>query len=78
MTKDELIDQLKRLCDEEEHAIPIYTRHLESTFFLSNFKAGVQQKIRDMLLTLALDSEVHARMFEAAIKRVKESDRHVY
>ncbi|MBU9889951.1 MAG: hypothetical protein KTQ49_08815 [Candidatus Omnitrophica bacterium] len=72
MTKDELIARLTRLSQEEEHAIPIYTKHLDSTFFLSGFRPEVQKQIRDMLLTLALESEVHARMFEGLIKRVRE------
>lgn len=78
MTKEELIGRLKVLCDEEEHAIPIYTRHIESTFFLSTLKPKVQKEIRERLLTLALESEVHARMFEAAISYVKGSGRDVY
>jgi rubrerythrin len=78
MNKNELIAALQKLCDEEEHAIPIYTKHLESTFFLSDFKPEIQSEIREMLLTLALESEVHARMFQAALKKVRESERDVY
>lgn len=78
MTKEELIFQLQKLCDEEEHAIPIYTKHLDSTFFLSGFKPKVQKEIRELLLTLALESEVHARMFEGMIKMIQESERNVY
>lgn len=78
MTKEELIDRLKKLCDEEEHAIPLYSKHIESTLFLSGFGPEVKKEIEDMLLTLSLESEVHARMFDAMVKRVKESGRDVY
>lgn len=78
MTRDELIAQLKQLRNEEELAIPIYAQHLESTFFLSSVKPEAQKEIKEMLLTLAMESEVHARMFEDVIKKVKDSDRDVY
>lgn len=78
MTKDELIARLKQLKSEEELAIPIYTKHLESTFFLSRIKPEAQAEIKEMLLVLAMESEVHARMFDGAIKKVQESERDVY
>jgi rubrerythrin len=78
ITKDELISQLRQLHNEEELAIPIYTKHLESTFFLSDIKPEARDEIKSMLLTLAMESEVHARMFEGLIKKVKESPRDVY
>lgn len=76
--KDDLIAQLKQLRSEEELAIPIYSKHLESTFFLSHIKPAAQEEIKSMLLTLALESEVHARMFEALIKKVEGSKQDVY
>jgi len=78
MRKDELIGRLKKLCNEEELAIPIYAKHLESAFFLSRIEPQAQIAIKEMLLSLAMESEVHARIFEAAIKKVRESDRDVY
>jgi rubrerythrin len=78
MTKSELIAQLKDLHNEEELAIPIYTKHLESTFFLSHIEPGTRKEIEEMLLTLAMESEVHARIFEAMIKKIQESERNVY
>ncbi len=78
MTKSELIARFKKLHNEEELAIPIYTKHLENTFFLSHLKPEVRKDIEEKLLTLAMESEVHARMFEAVIKRIQESKRDVY
>lgn len=78
MTKDALIARLRQLDNEEELAIPIYTKHLESTFFLSRIKPKVKEEIKGMLLTLAMESEVHARILDATIKKVQESGRNVY
>ena len=78
MTKDALIARLKQLHHDEELAMPIYTKHLESTFFLSHIKPEAQKEIKSMLLALATESKEHARMFEAIIKKVKESGRDVY
>lgn len=70
--------RLKKLSYEEEHAIPLYTQHLESTFFLSAFGPELQKEIRETLLTLVLESEVHARTLQAAMKKITESERDVY
>ena len=78
MTKEELIGQLRELHNQEELAILIYTKHLESTFFLSQIPPAGQKEIKDILLTLAMESEVHARMFEATIKQIQGSERNVY
>ncbi len=78
MTREELKTRLRQLRDEEERAIPIYVQHLESTFFLSSFKPEAQKKIKAMLRTLAVESEGHARMFEALLKKVEEPGRDVY
>jgi hypothetical protein len=78
MTKDELIARLKQLRSEEELAILVYTKHLESTFFFSRIKAEDREEITKTLLTLAMESEVHARMFEGAIQKLRDSERDVY
>jgi hypothetical protein len=78
MTKNELITRLKDLHNEEEMAIPIYTKHLESALFLSHIKPDARREIEEMLLTLAMESEMHAKMFEAAIKKIQESKLDVY
>lgn len=78
MKKDELLAVLKSLADVEEHAVLIYTKHLESTFFLSNFQPAIQKDIKEMLLTLALESEVHGRIFDSMMQKIKESAQDVY
>ena len=78
MTQEELISRLKQLQNEEEKAILLYIEHLESTFFLSEFSPEAQTEIKEMLLTLALESEVHGRIFEATIKKIRGSEQNVY
>lgn len=78
ITKDGLIARLNQLYDEEKSAILIYTKHLENTFPLPRIKPEAQEEIKSMLLTLIMESEVHARTFESIIKEVKESARDVY
>lgn len=78
MTKEDLIHRLKWLRNEEEKAILLYTKHLETTLFLSTFPPETQTEIKEMLLTLAMESEVHARMFESTAKKIQESSQDVY
>lgn len=76
--KEELIARLKQLQSEEEKAIPIYAKHLEKTSFLSHLKPDAQKEIKSILLTLASESEGHAKVFETIIKKVTGSEQDVY
>lgn len=78
MTKNELVAVLKKLRDEEELAVPIYTEHLTSTFFLSGFEPEVQKKLKEMLSVLAKESEGHAKIFEDMTRKIQESPQDVY
>ncbi|UCH12445.1 MAG: hypothetical protein JSW18_00410 [Candidatus Omnitrophota bacterium] len=76
--KEELLKLLSRCLDAEEKGIPIYSRHLGNTLFLSDFKKEEQKKVRDTLETLKTDSETHKTIFEDLIKRIKGSTKDVY
>lgn len=78
MTKDELIGLFQKCLNEEERAIPLYTKHLENTFFLSDFKPEVRTRVKELLLLLKRESEFHARTYAGLIETVKESDKNVY
>jgi len=78
MTKEELLVMLKRGLDEEERAIPLYTKHLGTTLFLSEFKPEAQAKIKELLLLLRKESEIHAKVYEGLLKSVKEAQQDVY
>lgn len=76
--KDELLVFLKKLRDQEERAIPIYTEHLNSAFFLSEFSKKIQNKLKETLLILNVDSRRHAQVFNEMIDRIQGSDQNVY
>lgn len=78
MKKEELLAALKKLNAEEELAIPIYTQHLDSTFFLSGFAPEVQEKIKGTLLILSKESEGHAKVFKDMIQKIEGSNQDVY
>ncbi|TAK95730.1 hypothetical protein EPO05_03490 [Patescibacteria group bacterium] len=59
-----LIDEATKY---EELAIPIYSSHLRSTFFLSGLDAKKQKTIQESLQTLARESEGHIVL----LKRVR-------
>lgn len=69
---------LQRGLDEEERAIPLYAKHLDTTLFLSGFKPEVQTRVKELLLLLKKESEFHARVYHQLLKGVKGSHRDVY
>jgi len=77
MTKDELISKLKKLTEQEESATPVYTQHLDNTFFLYGLTPEVQEEIRGILLALVQDSESHAGMLRTAIQLAQGPNHHV-
>jgi rubrerythrin len=78
ISKKDLIDSLKQSLYAEEKAIPIYTRHLDSTLFLSGFSKGLQKKIKNTLLILKSESERHEQIFKALLEKVEKSQNDVY
>jgi hypothetical protein len=78
MTKEELLALLKRGLDEEEKAIPLYTKHLGTTLFLSEFKPEAQVKIKELLLLLKKESESHAEVYKGLLKSVDGAQQDVY
>jgi rubrerythrin len=76
--KDDLLASLKESLNTEERAIPIYTRHLNSTLFFSGFSKELQKKIKDTLLTLKSESQRHEQVFKALIEKVEKSQKDVY
>jgi rubrerythrin len=76
--KEDLLASLKESLNTEERAIPIYTRHLNSTLFLSGFSKDLQEKIKNTLLTLKSESQRHEQIFKALIERLERSQKDVY
>ncbi|MFA7255529.1 MAG: hypothetical protein WC133_05480 [Candidatus Omnitrophota bacterium] len=78
MTKEELLVMLRRGLNEEEKAIPLYTKHLGATLFLSGFKPELQVRVKELLLLLKKESESHAKVYGELIASVKEARQDVY
>jgi rubrerythrin len=76
--KEDLIGSLREGLNAEERAIPIYTRHLQNTLFLSGLDKDFSEKIRNTLLRLAEESIQHERIFKALIKHIEGSAKDVY
>lgn len=78
MTKEELLVMLQRALDEEENAIPLYTKHLSTTLFLSDFPPEARVRIKELLLLLKKESESHAQVYDRLLKGVRGSHQDVY
>lgn len=78
ITKDKLLHSLKKSLQTEEMAIPVYTKHLESTVFLSGLTQEEEKKIEEVLLMLGKESEIHKKVFQSLIQEVEKSSQHVY
>ena len=78
MRKQELLDALNECFRTEESAIPLYTKHINSTLFLSDFSGQDKKEIIDVLKILLDESSMHAKVFKGLMAKVKESDQDVY
>jgi thiamine phosphate synthase YjbQ (UPF0047 family) len=78
MTKEKLLNLLNESVKVEESALPLYTRHLSSTLFLSDFDADEQRHILRILQTLESESKGHRRTLLSLIDKIKEDDKDVY
>lgn len=78
ITKEALVGLLEEAYKTEESAIPLYTKHIGSTLFLSGLEEEKQQRIRQILNRLECESENHSRKFQYLINQVKKRAKDVY
>lgn len=78
LKKHELITLLEESLKTEESAIPLYTKHVRSTLFLSDLPVKNKNRIDEILKELNTQSLGHAIMFQQIIDTVKGDDRDVY
>ncbi|MDD5064103.1 MAG: hypothetical protein PHQ35_05005 [Phycisphaerae bacterium] len=78
MTKEKLLNLLGESLKAEESALPLYTKHLSSTLFLSNFDADEQQHVKRILQTLENESKGHYHTLRCLIDKIKEEKKDVY
>ncbi len=76
--KEELLKSLKEAEVLEEKSIPVYTKHLDSTLFLSGFSKEEQEELKKVLLILKKGSEEHREIYEDLINKIRESAKDVY
>jgi hypothetical protein len=77
-TKQEFLDFLNEALKTEESYLPLYTRHISSTLFLSGFEQEQKDRIRRILMTLHKESTEHAETFKRRIQTVEAGDKNVY
>jgi rubrerythrin len=71
--KQKLLKAMEYALNTEERAIPLYSRHIVNTLFLSGLRPEDQERVREVLDRLRKDSTKHKNMYEFMIKKVKES-----
>ena len=78
MTKERLLNLLGESLKAEEIALPLYTRHIGSTLFLSGFEAAKQDRIIQILGILHDESDEHRQTLQRLIDKVQNEDKDVY
>lgn len=78
MTKQELLNLLQEAVKTEESAIPLYTKHISSTLFLSGFDEGAKERIRQILEKLYRESTGHSKIYKKLIDRIQGENQDVY
>lgn len=78
MTKIAFINALKQSLRTEESAVSLYTKHVNSTLFLSNMSKETKEKINSILEILRKESQGHAVRFQKLIHLVEEGQKDVY
>jgi len=76
--KEELLEKLKFAVKTEESAIPVYTKHISDTLFLSEFGEAEKKAIVGILETLSSDSQRHAALYKSFVDGVERSNKNVY
>ncbi|MBN1457055.1 MAG: hypothetical protein JW912_04300 [Sedimentisphaerales bacterium] len=78
LKKEELISSLQEALRTEEAAIPLYTKFVGSTLFLSGFSEENISRIERILHELNKDSCQHAAKFERLISQIENGDKDAY
>jgi len=78
MTKERLLKLLGDSLKAEESALPLYTKHISSTLFLSGFEAAKQKQIRRILGILQDESNEHYQTLRWLIDNTRNEDKDVY
>jgi len=77
-SKQEIIKMVDECVKVEESVIPLYSKHIENTVFLSGFDKGSASEVRRILDRVKTDSEKHKVIFDGLLTKIKESSKDVY
>jgi hypothetical protein len=77
-TKEELLQYIDEGIRMEEGVIPMYTKHITSTLFLSGFKDKTRDEVEAILTRLGEDSTKHRKALELLRQEIEESEDDVY
>lgn len=78
MTKERLLSLLDESLKAEESALPLYTKHISSTLFLSGFEAAAKDRIAQILGILQEETSKHYKALRYLIEKVQNEDKDVY
>jgi len=78
ITKEELLSLMETASKAEGTTMPLYTKHINSTLFLSRFDEEEKERIQKILLRLNSESTDHAKIFKQLINQIKNGSADVY
>jgi rubrerythrin len=76
--KKKLLKMLEEAVTLEDHAIPIYTRHLKTALFWSGLPAHEREQLRIQLGILLKESERHSKLLGEMRRKIQEDPRDVF
>ncbi len=78
MNKEEFIKMLEEGIKIEENLIPLYSKHITNTLFLSGFTGEKQTRIKRVLTILKNESEIHRRIYHKLLENARKEEKDVY
>lgn len=76
--KQIFLDFLNQAIDAEEKAVQVYAQHLKTAVFWTGIKKEYTEKIKQILNTLATDSNNHKNIVMAVRKQIEEGKRDAF
>lgn len=78
MDKEELLDNLKKMVNTEETAIPLYSEYIDEALSASPFLEAQKKQIDTYLKQLDQESKQHSLTFKRLIKKIERNRQDVY
>jgi hypothetical protein len=78
ISKADLMQRLNEVMWEEEHAYPIYQRHIIQSIPWYGFSEEEEARLRETLTRIGQETDQHKQMLEEILQQVQEGERDVY